>query len=222
MRSPVRAALAALVFTAASAAVHPAAAQAAAATAPKLAYVDVATVLEQVPGRADAQRTLETEGQAIQAELTRMQDSLQALGVAYQKAQATLTPAQRQTREREFQSRQQEYQQRATALQERGSRRQQELAGGFETLVRQAIDDVRSAGGYTMIFASGPNSPMLAADKSLDVTDQVLARIRTVAAARGGAAAGGARPAAGAAAGAARPAAGAAPAAAGAARPRTP
>ncbi len=183
---------------------HTASAQA----TPKFGYVDVATVLDQVPGRADAQRTLETEGQTFQAERQRMQDSLNTLVGAYTKAQATLTPAQRQTRERELQARQQEYSQRDQALQERFTRRQQELAGGFETLVRQAIDDVRTTGGYTMIFASGPNSPMLAADKSLDVTDQVLARIRTVSATRNG--------------GTTRPAAGPAPAPAGAARPRTP
>ena len=210
MRSTVRAASAALVLTAASAAVRPAAAQAAAQSTPKFAYVDVATVLEQVPGRADAQQTLEREGQTYQAERKRMSDSLNALVGAYEKAQPTLTPAQRQTRERELQARQQEYTQRDQALQERFGRRQQELAAGFETTVRQAIDDVRTTGGYTMIFASGPNSPMLAADKSLDVTDQVLTRIRTIAAARPGGAAS-----------TARPASGAAPAAAGAVRPRS-
>ena len=205
MRSTFRAASAALVLTAASAAVHTASAQAAL----KFGYVDVATVLEQVPGRADASQTLEREGQAFQAERQRMQDSLNTLVGAYTKSQPTLTPAQRQTRERELQARQQEYSQRDQALQERFTRRQQELAGSFETLVRQAIEDVRTTGSYTMIFASGPNSPMLAADKSLDVTDQVLVRIRTVAASRGATTGG-------------RPAAGPAPAAAGAARPRTP
>ncbi len=207
MRSTVRAASAALVLTAAAAAVRPAAAQAPL----KFGYVDVASVLDQVPGRADAQQTLEREGQAMRTEHQRMLDSLNAMAGAYQKAQATLTAAQRQTRERELEAKQQEYTQRDQALQERFGRRQQELAGGFETTVRQAIEDVRTTGGYSMIFASGPNSPMLAADKSLDVTDQVLSRIRTVAAASrtGGAGA------------TARPTAGAAPAAAGATRPRS-
>jgi hypothetical protein len=65
-----------------------------------------------------------------------------------------------------------------------------------------------------MIFASGQNSAMLSADRSLDVTDQVTARMRTIAAARGGA------PAAGAGRRAGRRAPGGGPA--GAARPRTP
>ncbi len=209
MRSTFRAATAALVLTAAGAAVAPAGAQVAAGAAPKFAYVDVGTVLDQVPGRADAVQSYEREGQAAQAERARMQDSLQTLGAAYQKAQPTLTAAQRQTRERELQAKQQEFIQRDQALQERLQRRQQELAGSFEGIVRQAIDDVRTTGGYTMIFAFGPNSPMLSADKSLDVTDQVLTRLRTIAATRGtGAGA------------ATRPTAGPAPAAAGAVRSR--
>jgi hypothetical protein len=64
-----------------------------------------------------------------------------------------------------------------------------------------------------MIFASGANSAMLAADRSLEVTDQVVARMRTIAATRP---AGGA-PAAG---GQAQPASGPVSAPAGAARPR--
>lgn len=215
MRSPARAAVAALALSlsAAGTALRPAHAQA--APAPRVAYVDVARVMEQVPGRADAQQAFEREATGIRAELQRMQDSLQTLVTGYQRQQATLTPAQRQTRERDLQGKQQEYQQRAQTLQERGARREQELANQFEGVVRQAIEDVRASGSYAMIFASGQNSAMLAADKSLDVTDQVTARMRAIAAAR---------PAAG---GAARPAAGAtsgAPVAApvGATRPRPP
>ncbi len=219
MRSPARAAVGALALSlTAAAAARPAGAQA----APKFGYVDVAQVMEQVPGRAEAQQSFEREANGIRAEVQRMQDSLQGLVTGYQRQQATLTPAQRQTRERELQQRQQQYAQRAQALQERGARREQELANQLEGVVRQAIEDVRTGGGYAMIFAAGANSAMLAADRSLDVTAQVTARMRTIAAARpaGGAAA----PAGGAAAAPAGAAPGGAPAAApaGAARPRPP
>jgi outer membrane protein len=178
MRFPVRLAAAALVLYAAV----PAALSA--QQAPKLAYVDVATLMEQAPGRAEAQSQFEKEAQAIRAELQRMSDSLETLVQAYQKAQPTLSATQRETREKDLQTRQQGYQQRAQALQQRGQQREQELVGGFETLVRQAIDDVRTTEGYAMIFAGGTNSAMLSADKSLDVTDRVLARMRTIAASR--------------------------------------
>jgi len=199
----------------AAAAMRPVQAQ----TAPKLGYVDVATVMEQVPGRAEAQQSFEREATSIRAEVQRMQDSLQTLVTGYQQQQSTLTAAQRQTRERDLQTRQQQYARRAQALQERGARREQELASQFEGVVRQAIDDVRTSGGYAMIFAAGAHSALLSADRTLDVTEQVTTRMRTIAASR---------PAGGAAAGAARPAgaapAGGAPAAApaGAARPRPP
>jgi outer membrane protein len=218
MRLSPRAAVAALALGL-SAAAAPASAQA----PMKVGYVDVAQVMEQVPGRADAQAAFEREAQGIRAEMQRMSDSLQTLVQAYQKEQATLTPAVRQTREKSLQDRQQQYQQRASQLQERGAQREQELAGRFESLVRDAINDVRTGEGYTMIFAFGPNSALLSAEKSMDVTDRVLARMRTVAASRpaGAAPAAGARPAA--ATPAATPAAGGPVAApAGVTRPKSP
>ena len=212
MRSPIRLAVAALALCAAL----PVAAHA--QQAPKIAYVDVATLMDQAPGRTEAQSQFEKEAQAIRAELQRMSDSLDTMIQAYQKTQSTLSATQRETREKDLQTRQQGFQQRAQALQARGQAREQELVGGFEKLVRDAIDDVRTTEGYAMIFAGGPNSAMLSADKSLDITDKVLARMRTIAAARPavGAAPGGTTAPAG-----AKPA-GAVPAPAGAARPKVP
>ncbi|MBV9879688.1 MAG: OmpH family outer membrane protein [Gemmatirosa sp.] len=179
MRFPIRAAAAAFVFAAVAAV--PAAAH---AQAPKLAFVDVAILMEQAPGRADAQKQFEGEAGAIRAELQRMSDSLDAMVSAYQKEQATMTPAAKTAREKVLQTRQGEYQQRAQALQARGQQREQELSGQFEGLVRDAINDVRTSDGYAMVFASGANSAMLSGDKSLDITDKVLARMRTIASTR--------------------------------------
>ncbi|MDF1502649.1 OmpH family outer membrane protein [Roseisolibacter sp. H3M3-2] len=179
MRLSLRAAVAALALGLGAAA-SPAAAQ----TAPKMGYVDVSQVMDQVPGRAEAQAAFQKEAEGIRAEMQRMSDSLQNAVQAYQKEQATLTAAVRQTREKTLQDRQQSYQQRAQQLQERGASREQELVDRFEKIVRDAINDVRTAEGLTMVFAYGPNSALLSADKSMDVTDKVLARMRTIAAAQ--------------------------------------
>jgi outer membrane protein len=181
MRSPLRAAVAALALTFAATAAAP---SSAAAQQLKLGYVDVTTVMDQIPGRADAQATFEKEAQGIRAELQRMSDSLQTRVQNYQREQASLTAAQRQAREKALQELQQGYQQRAQALQERGAQREQELTGGFESLVRDAINDVRTTDGFSMIFAMGSSSALLSAEKSFDVTDKVLARMRTIAATR--------------------------------------
>lgn len=179
MRSQIRAALAASVLAALVAA--PAAAR---AQAPKLAYVDVATLMEQVPGRAEAVKAFETEAAAIRAEQQRMSDSLDAAVNAYQKAQATMTAANKAATEKRLQDMQAGFQQRAQALEQRGQARQNELSQQFEGLVRDAINDVRTSEGFAMVFAGGASSAMLAADKSLDITDKVLTRMRTIAAAR--------------------------------------
>ena len=214
MRSPIRLAVAAVALCAAL----PVAAHA--QQAPKIAYVDVATLMDQAPGRTEAQAQFEKEAGGIRAELQRMSDSLDAMVQAYQKVQTTLTAAQKTTREKDLQDRQAGFQQRAQALQARGQQREQELVGGFEKLVRDAIDDVRTADGYAMIFASGQNSALLSADKSLDITDKVLARMRTIAAARP--AIGSTTGTPNAAPGAAPKPAGATPAPAGATRPKVP
>ncbi len=215
MRSHFRLAVAAVALCAAL----PAAAHA--QQAPKIAYVDVATLMDQAPGRTEAQSQFEKEAGVIRAELQRMSDSLDAAVQAYQKLSTTLTAAQKTAREKDLQDKQAGYQQRAQALQARGQQREQELVGGFEKLVRDAIDDVRTGDGYAMVFASGANSAMLSADKSLDITDKVLARMRTIAAARPAVSAAPSTPGAQTGTPTAKPA-GAVPAPAGAARPKVP
>ena len=180
MRYQIRAAFAAVAL--AGLVAIPAAARA--QQAPKLAYVEVQTLMEQAPGRADAQKQFESEAAAIRAEEQRMSDSLDAAVQSYQKSQATMTAAAKQAKEKQLQDMQAGFQQRAQALEARGQQRQQELSQQFESLVRDAINDVRTGEGYTMIFAGGPSSAMLSADKSLDITDKVLTRMRTIAATR--------------------------------------
>ena len=51
--------------------------------------------------------------------------------------------------------------------------------------VRKVLEDIRQEDGYAMIFSSEPGaSPILAADKNLDITDRVVARLRTLSAAK--------------------------------------
>lgn len=180
MRPTLRAVTGALALAAAVAAPRAGQAQ----QALKIGHVDVAVVMEQIPGRQQVEQDLEREVGGIQNELQRMNDSLQLLVTNFQRQQATLTAAQRTAREQEFQRKQQEFQQRAQQLNQRGQARTQEVQGQMESLVREAINDVRTTGGYSLIFAAGANSALLSADRALDVTDQVLARMRTIAAAR--------------------------------------
>jgi len=49
--------------------------------------------------------------------------------------------------------------------------------------VRKVLEDIRAEDGYAVILSNEPGaSPILAADKNLDITERVVARLRTVAA----------------------------------------
>ena len=175
MRTSLRAAAAALAFTAAAS--FPAAAQA----PTKIAYVNPQALLQNAPGRAEAEATLQKEVTTAQEQMKRMTDSLNAMVTDYQKTATTLTAAQKETREKAIRSRQEEYQKRQQSLEEQFGRRQQTLMSPIMEQVRKALESIRAEEGFAVILSHEPgNSPILAADKNLDITDKVVARLRTM------------------------------------------
>lgn len=179
MRTSLRAAVAALALGAAAS--LPAAAQSSPAPNSKLAYVNPAAILQNAPGRTEAEATLQRELTSAQEQIKRMSDSLGTAVEDYRKVQATLTAAQRETRERTLQTRQQDYQKRQQALEEQFEQRRAALMNPIMEQVRKALEDIRAEEGYAFIFSHEPgNSPIIAADKNLDITERVVARLRTM------------------------------------------
>jgi len=211
MQMNLRAAVAALALVAAAS--LPAAAQQP-SQGMKFAYVNPQAVLQAAPGRAEAEATLQKELDAAREQLQKLGDSLNTAVAEYQKVQATLTAAQRETREKALRTRSEEAQKRQQTLEEQFSQRQAAVMNPIMEQVRKALEDIRAEEGYAAIFSHEPgNSPILVADKNLDITDRVVARLRTMSApstAGAGSGAGTQRPA------------GATSAPAGVTRPRTP
>lgn len=202
MRAGIRAAVAALAVLTAGAT---AGAQAAPAGPSRIAFVNTQTLFEQAPGRAEAEQAWNAESGRVQEQLKRMSDSLQTMVEAYQKSEATLSAAQKETRQRAIQTRQQEYQGRAQQLEQQAGARRDSLLQPIMERIQKALDDIRAEDGYAMIInRDAGGSVIVSADRNLDITDRVLARLRSMGAP------------------AARPAAPAAPAAgpAGVTRPR--
>ncbi|HUO53024.1 MAG TPA: OmpH family outer membrane protein, partial [Gemmatimonadaceae bacterium] len=145
----------------------------------KLAYVNSQKILPQAPGFADAQATMETEAEGVKAQEQRMMDSLNFLIGEYQKAQPTLTPAQRTQRENALRAKQQEFQQRAAQLEQRAQQRQAELVEPIREQIRGIIEGLRVDGGYAMIFDIGAQGGgLVAVDTSLDLSDKVIAKLQ--------------------------------------------
>lgn len=177
MRAFVRA-VAVAVFVAAVAAV-PAAAQSASAF--KMAFVNTQVVFDNAPGRAEAAAAFEREAQGLQTQVQRMSDSLKTLVDAYRKAEATLTAAEKETRQRAIQTRQQEYEQRAQQIDQQAAQRREVLMNPLLEHVRKAIEDIRAEEGLAFVMSNDPGaSTVVAYDKNLDITDKVVARLKVM------------------------------------------
>jgi outer membrane protein len=177
MRAFLRATPVALLFLAALGG------QASAQSGQKFAYIKSSVLLDQAPGRAEAEAQFDRETGGFRDQIKRMSDSLNAMVAAYEKAAPSMSATARDTRGKEIQAREAEYQRRTRELEQRAQSRQAELVQPILDRVKASIEDVRVEGGYAFIFNMDQGSPILAADKNLDLTDRVLMKLRSTASA---------------------------------------
>lgn len=176
MRGLTRGALVALALT--SIAATAGAQQTAGA---KIAYVNSQEILAAAPGRAEAEAQFEKEMQTFRQQVKTMGDSLNAMVAAYQKEEASLSPAVKEQRQKAIQTKENEYQQRARQLEQQAAQRQQALVQPILDQITEVLGTIREEGGYALILdaQSGANV-IVAADKNLDLTERVIARLRTM------------------------------------------
>jgi outer membrane protein len=179
MGSKLRAMAIALVISAVASAAQ---AQATAATPFKIGYVNTQALMEAAPGRVAAESLLTKEGNVYQKQLESLQDSVQSLITKYQKDQPTLTAAVKATREKAIQDLENELQAKNTQFQTAFQQRQSEVMAPIQDVVRKVLEDIRVEDGYAMILDKTPGqTPIVVADKNLDVTDRVVSRLRATA-----------------------------------------
>ena len=147
----------------------------------KSAYIQSSILLEQAPGRAAAESLFTKESVPVQGQVKRMSDSLQAMVASFEKRAPTLTAAQRDAQGKDIQAREAAYQARARELEAKQNQRQNELVQPILDRIKLAIEDVRIEGGYSFIFNADQGSPIVALDKNLNITDRVLAKLRSTA-----------------------------------------
>ena len=146
----------------------------------KVGYINSARILQSAPGRQEADAQIEKELAGFRAQVKRMGDSLNAMVADFRKVEATLSPAAKETRMRAIQQKEEEYQGRTEQLQQQAQQRQMELIRPITEQVQKVIADLRAAEGYTVIFDVGNGAGVIvAADTTLDLTDRVLARLKS-------------------------------------------
>ena len=147
----------------------------------KLAYINSQKILADAPGRAEAEATYNSEMATARLQLQRMDDSLKAMVATYEKEAPGLDSAHRDARGKTIRDTEQAFSTRAADLNTQMQQRQADLARPLMDQVSHVLDEVRSQGGYTMIFDVGAQgSALVSADKSLDLTDMVLAKLKAL------------------------------------------
>ena len=159
---------------------HSAHAQQPASSQFKLAFVNATVLLDNAPGKTQAESTYARETRGYSDQLKRMSDSLNTMFAAYQKQEPTLTATQKETRQKAMRDLQQQLQDRQQQLAQQANQRQNELMAPIMEQVKKVLDDIRLEDGYSIIISGDPNI-ILSYDKNLDITDRVVARLKTVA-----------------------------------------
>jgi outer membrane protein len=182
-RTDTRAALVVVglaLLGAASAGAQAAPAALAAPPAPplRIVYINGRDILQQTPGYATAESTFNHEVEGYRAEVQRLEAQLDSAGRAFEMEAVALSPAEKTAKQKELQTMQQHIQDRQNELQQKAQQRESELLQPIQARVNAVLQGIRAENNYSFILdAESPGSPLVAADPTLDITQQVLARL---------------------------------------------
>ncbi len=178
-------AVAAVAVAPVQAQAKPAGKPAAAAPAPapsgatKLAFVNARRILQSTPGWTTAEQTFTKESEGYRAELQRLQATLDSLASDYEQQSVVLSPTQRQAKRTDLETRRTQLETRAQELQQKAQARETELLAPLQQKVNGIIEQVRAEGGYAFIFdVSTQGGNIVAADRSLDLTDRIIEKVK--------------------------------------------
>src|SRR5256714_15527251 len=146
----------------------------------KIGYINSAVIRQPAPGRAEAESQFDREVGVYRQQTQRMDDSLKTLMAAFDREAPKLDSVTREARRTTIGQREVEYQTRARGLDSTMQARQAELVKPIMQRVQTVIEAIRAEDGYAVILDVGAQvSVVVAADKKLDLTDRVLARLKT-------------------------------------------
>ena len=145
----------------------------------KVAVVNSRLLLQNAPGVAERQAMLKREGDAFEAQMTRMTDSLKSMDKALKAEAAALSPPVLATRQKAFDDLLAKFTRQSDSICSVAERRQGDVLQPVIDQVNKVLQDIRTEDGFTVIFDIGADAtPIVAYDKNLDITDRVLDRIK--------------------------------------------
>lgn len=145
----------------------------------RIAYVNLQEILRRTPGYVAAESTYRRVIAGYQTELQRLQQQLDSAVQAFDQQSIALSPAARQTKQKDLQSMQQRMVQRQQALQDSAQAKEDELMEPLRSRINSIIQGIRAESNYSLIVdADAGGGFVLAADPSLNITARVLQRLQ--------------------------------------------
>lgn len=153
---------------------------AAAQTAPtKIGYVAVQAVLAQTPGYLKADSIWRQEEGGFRQQMIALQGQMDSAQAAFDQATVMMSPSNRAAERKKLEDLAMSLREKEIDLNQRAVARQRELLQPIEERVMAVIEGVRAEGNYAIIFdVSQSGVGIIAADRNLDLTSQIIQRIR--------------------------------------------
>lgn len=148
------------------------------ATQGQIVFLNSQQVVAAAPGAREAQATLEREMGELRGQVQHMEQTLDSMMTVYDQRQVMLSPEAKRQMQEDIRTRQREFQGRAQQLEQQASARQAELLRPIMNRVQQVIDQLRTERGYAIVLDAAEGG-IISADSTLDITQEVLSRIRS-------------------------------------------
>ncbi len=143
----------------------------------KIGYINSQEILSNAPGAKEAQTAFEKDMKGYTDEAQQLQDELQRMQQQLQQQELTLSPEAKRNRQQQIQQKATDAQQRMQELDQLAAQRRAELIQPVMDKVNAIIEKMREEGSYALILDVAAGS-IIAADPSLDLTQEVIRRLK--------------------------------------------
>lgn len=150
-------------------------------SAQRIAYVDVAQILESITEYNEAQRELDQTAARWREEIAKQYDDIKSLYNQYQAEQVLLSDEARRQREDEILEREKsvrELQKARFGPEGALFKRRQELVRPIQDRVYAAIEEYANERGYDFIFDRGASSGMIFSSPRFDKTEDIINKLK--------------------------------------------
>jgi Skp family chaperone for outer membrane proteins len=145
----------------------------------KVAFVRGEAILNSDSEYVRADSALQAQNDQYQVEVQKMQATLDSAASAYQNKSTLLTPTAKTAELQKLQDQRTQMNQRVSDLRQKALDQRQQLLQPIETRVQDIIDGMRAEYNCALILdANSQAGVILSADRSLDLTDRVIARLK--------------------------------------------